>query len=227
MTPEAESEILELRAKGLTSKQIARKLGLKASQVNSVIKTNAEKTAIAKGKSGELAPIAECLVNTSCVKRLLNNQELEEEDIGGLGMVVIARKTGYKRFVVCSYLIDYWCLGLKDTIGERKMDDVQYRTFLEMIYQGFPEGYQEISLEQAQTIIYGAIDYAAELGLKPHKDFQKTQKHLGTWNDKSKLTFGREGKPFFMSGPYDDTNQIMQTLIKNVGESNFHYTIGL
>ncbi|ELS02905.1 hypothetical protein Xen7305DRAFT_00026230 [Xenococcus sp. PCC 7305] len=227
MTPESESEILALRTKGLTSKQIARKLGLKASQVNSVIKQNAEQIAIAKGKSGELAPIAECLVNAGCAGRLLNNQELDEQGIGGLGMVLVARKTGYKRFVICSYLIDYWCLGLKDTIGERKMDDVQYRQFIEMAFQGFPEGYQEITLEQAQAIVYGAIDYAAGLGLKPHKDFQKTEKHLGTWNNQLKLTFGREGKPYFMSGPYDNTNQIMQTLTKNVGEGNFHYTIGL
>ena len=225
MTPE--SEILELRAKGLTSKQIARKLGLKASQVNSVIKKNAEQTAIAKGKTGDLAPIAECLGDTSCAELLLNNQELDEQGASGLGMVLVTRKTGYKRFVVCSYMVDYWCLGLKDTIGERKMDNVEYRQFLEMIYQGYPEGYQEISLEQAQAIVYGAIDYASELGFKPHRDFQKTQKHLGTWDNQLKLTFGREGKPFFMSGPYDNSKQIIQTLTKNVGEGNFDYVVGL
>ena len=227
MTSDLDSEILGLRSKGLTSKQIARKLGLKASQVNSVIKTNAEQTAIARGKSGELAPIAQCLVDTKCVKSLLNPQQSDEENVGGLAMVLVARTTGYNRFVVCSYLVDYWCLGLKDTLGERKMNDTQYRQFLEMAYQGFPDGYQEITLGQAQAIVYGAINYAADLGLKPHRDFQKTQKHLGTWDGKLKLTFGHEGKPYFIEGPYDNTTQIMQTLRKNVGEDNFHYLIGL
>ena len=227
MTSDWESEILALRSKGLTSKQIARKLGLKTSQINSVIKTNAEQTAITRGKSGELAPVAQCLVNSNCAERLLSDQELDEQDVGGLGMVVVARTTGYKRFVICSYLIDYWCLGLKDTIGERKMNDIKYRQFLDMAYQGFPDGYQEITLEQAQAIVFGAINYAAELGLKPHKDFQKTKKHLGTWNGQPKLTFGHEGKPYFIAGPYDNTTQIMQTLRKNVGEENFHYLIGL
>ncbi len=46
-----------------------------------------------------------------------------------------------------------------------------------------------ITLEQAQAIVFGAIDYAADLGFKPHKDFQKTKKHLGTWNGQPKLTF--------------------------------------
>ncbi len=227
MTSDLESEILALRSKGLTSKQIARKLGLKTSQINSVIKTNAEQTAISRGKSGELAPVAQCLVNSNCAERLLSDRELDEQDVGGLGMVVVARTTGYKRFVICSYLIDYWCLGLKDTIGERKMNDIKYRQFLDMAYQGFPDGYQEITLEQAQAIVFGAINYAAELGLKPHKDFQKTKKHLGTWNGQPKLTFGHEGKPYFIAGPYDNTTQIMQTLRKNVGEENFHYLIGL
>ena len=227
MTSDLESEILALRSKGLTSKQIARKLGLKASQVNSIIKTNAEQTAIARGKTGELASIAQCLVNSNCAARLLGDQEFDEQDVGELGMVLVARTTGYNRFVICSYLIDYWCLGLKDTIGERKMNDIKYRQFLDMAYQGFPDGYQEITLEQAQAIVFGAINYAAELGLKPHKDFQKTKKHLGTWNSKPKLTFGHEGKPYFIAGPYDNTTQIMQTLRKNVGEENFHYMIGL
>ena len=64
MTSGLESEILALRSKGLTSKQIARKLGLKASQVNLTIKTNAEQTAIARAKFGELAPVAQCLDST-------------------------------------------------------------------------------------------------------------------------------------------------------------------
>ena len=227
MTSDLESEILTLRSKGLTSKQIARKLELKASQVNSVIKANAQKTAIARAESGELAPVAQCLVNNKCAERLLSNQDLDEQDVGGLGMVVVARTTGYKRFVICSYLIDYWCLGLKDTIGERKMNDTQYSQFLNMAYRGFPEGYQEITLEQAQAIVYGAIDYAAELGLKPHQDFKKTKEHLGTWDGQPKLTFGHEGKPYFIAGPYDNTTKIMQTLRKNVGEGNFNYLIGL
>jgi len=142
-------------------------------------------------------------------------------------MVVVARTTGYKRFVVCSYLIDYWCLGLKDTRGEQKLNDIKYKQFVEMAYRGFPDGYQEITLEQAQAIVYGAIDYAAELGLKPHKDFQQTSSHLGSWNGQPKLTFGKEGKPYFISGPYDNTTQILQTLRKNVGEGNFHYMVGI
>ncbi len=227
MTSDLESEILALRDKRLTPKQIARKLGLKVSQVNSVIKASAEKTAIARAESSELAPVAQCLVNTNCAERLLTKQTLDEHDVGGLGMVLVARTTGYKRFVVSSYLVDYWCLGLKDTMGEKKLNDIKYQQFLNMVYRGFPDSYQEITLEQAQAIVYGAIDYANDLGLKPHKDFQKTKNHLGSWSGQPKLTFGRQGKPYFIEGPYDNGTQIMQTLRQNVGEGNFDYLVGL
>lgn len=227
MTSEFESEILALRDKRLTPKQIARKLGLKVSQVNSVIKASAEKTALVRAESSELAPVAQCLVNTNCAERLLRGQTLDEGDVGGLGMVLVARTTGYKRFVVCTYLVDYWCLGLKDTMGEKKLNDIKYQQFLNMAYRGFPDGYCEITLEQAQAIVYGAIDYADGLGFKPHKDFQKTKDHLGTWNGQPKLTFGRQGKPYFIAGPYDNSDRIMQTLRQNVGEGNFDYLIGL
>ena len=227
MTSDLESEILALRSKKLTPKQIARKLGLKASQVNSVIKASAEQTAITRAETGKLAPVAQCLVNTKCAELLLEEQTLDESGMGGLGIVLVARTTGYKRFVVCTYMVDYWCLGLKDTMGEKKLNDIKYQQFLKTVYRGFPDGYCEIALEQAQAIVYGAIDYAADLGFKPHKDFQKTKNHLGTWNGQPKLTFGRQGKPCFIEGPYDNGTQIMQTLRKNVGEGNFNYFRGL
>ena len=125
MTSQPESEILLLREKGLTPKEIARKLSLKPSQVNTIIKSSATQTAIAKVESGELAPIAQCLVNSNCAERLLRGKTVEEYEVGGLGLVLVARSTGYKRFVVCSYLLDYWCLGLKDTMREKKLNDIK------------------------------------------------------------------------------------------------------
>ena len=62
--------------------------------------------------------------------------------------------------------------------------------------------------------------------MKPHRDFQPTKSHLGAWSGQPKLTFGREGKPCYLEGPYDKTTQILPTLRKNVGEENFHDLVG-
>ena len=34
-----------------------------------------------------------------------------------------------------------------------------------------------------------------------------------------------EGKPFYMSGPYDDIDRVLATLRRTVGEGNFHYLV--
>lgn len=233
MNPEQEQEIRSLRSQSLTPKQIARKLGLKVSQVSAVIKAIAEQTTLERAASGELAPIAQCLVNNICAKKLLESNnfddgELDVNGVGGLGLVSVARSTGYERFVVCNYLIDYWCLGLKDTLGPRQLNgSSKYQQFVQASYLQFPDSYQEISLEQAQAIVLGVVSYANQLGFSPHRGFDQTQTHLGNWSGQPQLKFGRNGKPFYINGPYDNARQIVEILRKNVGEGNFDYVVGM
>lgn len=239
MTPEQQQEITDLRTRNLTPKQIARKVGLKVSEVTAVIKGQAEQLALARSEAGELDPVVECLVNKSCAEQfLLNSAEqsdiiplesdspVKDEFLNGLVMVSVARQAAHNRISVCTYLLDVWCLGLKDTLGPRKLDRTDYKQLIEAVYRGFPEGIQEITLEQAQAITFSAVDYAAELGFKPHRDFQKTRPHLGEWNSENKFQCGRNGKPFYISGPYDHPQTVMDTLLKKVGEDNFDYLIG-
>jgi hypothetical protein len=223
MNPEQEQAILELRQKKLTPKQIARQLGLKVAEVTRFIKARGEETAIDLAAKGELAPITECLINTNSAKRLLEKAEIED-GVGGLAAVIITRNIGHNRLLSCSYLVDYWCLGVKDVMGPAKMNEIKYKNFINRIYSPFADGYQEISLEEAQAIVLGAVDYAAKLGLRPHADFnQKAKAHLGEYKGSIKLEFGHEGKPFFISGPYDNVSKILNTLRQTVGEDNFDF----
>jgi len=38
---------------------------------------------------------------------------------------------------------------------------------------------------------------------------------------------GREGKPFFVAGPYDNVDRIMAKLRRKLGEDGFHFMIPL
>jgi hypothetical protein len=223
---EKESEVLALRAKGLTPKQIAKNLGLKVSQVGEIVRASAEQETLARKERGELAPIAQCYVNTDCRQRLLENRE--ESSIGGgergLATVCVARTTGHERYEVCTYLVDYWCLGLKDTIGLKKFNGTQYREFLEMVYEHY-DSYQQISFTEAQAIVWGSIEYAKTLGIKPHRDFEQTKAHLGEWKGEMQLKFGRDGKPFYFQGPYDNKDKIFKALRESVGDGNFDYVL--
>jgi hypothetical protein len=128
---------------------------------------------------------------------------------------------------VCTYLIDVWCLGVKNTIPPRKVERVEYNQLIEQIYEGFPEGIIEITLPQAQGIVYSAVEYAEQLGFTPHRDFEKSRVHLGEWNGEHRIQCGKDGKPFYMSGPYDNPEKVIRTLVNSVGEGNFNYMIGI
>jgi hypothetical protein len=238
MTPEQEQVIAELRAKNLAPKQIARQLGLRPAEVTAILKTQAEQLVSTRVATGEANPIYECLVNRGCLKRLMSapvdasqsatSPTLEDEDNGsaGFALVIVTRQAGFDRVIMSSYLVDIWCLGVKDTISPRKMNLGEYKEFCSYTYQAFPEGREKISLELAQAIVFGGIDYAAKLGFQPHRDFNNSRAHLGEWSGEPKLTFGKNGKPFYINGPYDNPQKILKTLQKNVGVNNFDYLIG-
>jgi hypothetical protein len=224
MNSELEQEVRNLRTLNLTPKQIARKLGLRPSEVTAIIQNQATQSSL--GKKTQLAPLSKCLANKAMINDLLRLKSKDDEDLDsgtkGLGLVIVTRSVS-NRLRFCSYLVDYWCLGVKDVIGPRQMDRIKYERFLHHAYEMYPEGYAEITLQQAQDMIFGAIEYAAALGLQPHPDFIPAKDHLGEWNDRTELEFGRDGEPFFLAGPYDNANKIMRTLTQTAEGSSFGF----
>jgi hypothetical protein len=72
--------------------------------------------------------------------------------------------------------------------------------------------------------VFGAVDYARGLGFDPHRDFYLAAGHLGTRQPPSRIRFGRDGKPYFQQGPYDNPTRVMRTLDRSVGPGNYHIT---
>ena len=82
----------------------------------------------------------------------------------------------------------------------------------------------QIPLELGRQIVYGAIGYARELGFEPHPDFEQAAGYLEPWDGHCDLTFGLDGKPTYISGPYDDAERVMRRLHRSVGAGNYHIT---
>ncbi len=123
--------------------------------------------------------------------------------------------------------MDYWCLGVKNALV-KKCDRPKYEYLLSQTANAFGEELQAISVEEVQAIVYGAIDYAASLGFPPHPDFEDAKTCLGPRAAQLQpIEFGRSGKPFYCSGPYDNAQKVIQTLRQNVGEGNFEYMVGM
>jgi len=89
----------------------------------------------------------------------------------------------------------------------------------------------EINSDDAHSIIYGGIDYAENLGFKPHSDFKITKFILNPREEiefVDTIEFGKNGKPFYFAGPYDSrekSNGIYLKLVEMVGEGNFDFIV--
>jgi hypothetical protein len=225
MTPDQGKEILRLREAKVAPKQIARKLGLRPAEVKTYIRDNSEALVLKKAREGTLQPIHECLINQSAAECLLQGESLaSDEGVGGMAQILVSRQDG-DRTIFCSYLVDYWCLGVKDVIPPERMGASRYLRYKQIFCEKFNEPFVDISLEQAQSIIYGAIDYARNLGLEPAHDFdRKAEIHLGLRPETLiPIEFGKDGQPFYFAGPYDNVDYIIKTLNTHVGSDNFHY----
>ncbi len=160
-------------------------------------------------------PLYECLISDNWNKKETN----------GLIEVLVARQQPDGDICFGVYLIDTFCLGLKNTFANagfsrsRYMNEVRNRIFR----AGKPV---ECSIELAHQMIYQSIEYAEQFGFEPEKDFTLSQYLLaprGELEEPYKLTFGKDGKPFFIAGPHDNVARIMRQLDKTAGPGNYDY----
>jgi hypothetical protein len=155
---------------------------------------------------------------------------ISEQWKGGSGLVqiLLARQQPNGKICCGSYLIDQYCLGLKDTFAKTNVSPDRYRELRETM-----DSRQKMTrcpIELAHQMIYAAIDYAALFGFKPQSDWAQSQYLLqprGELEESYQLTFGKDGKPFFISGPYDNVEQIVKQLDKTAGPGNYDVVINL
>jgi hypothetical protein len=107
------------------------------------------------------------------------------------------------------------------------MDQRELLAFRRSYFAGFDGDPVPAPLELAQHLVLGAVEYARGLGFEPPPDFAATAGQLGDWAGPSDITFGHDGKPFYIQGPYDNPTAVIRTLDRTVGRDNYHYLIGL
>ncbi len=220
MTEEQLQEIQRLRGLEASPKMIARQLGLRPAEVSEAIRKQAIQAVEERRERGELDPVHECLVDEMTARYLLDDKPMGDSR-DGLGSVIISRVERGK-LSLCTFLVDYWCLGIKDADGPRRVDMPEYEFRRDAMYSRYEGLYRHITVEQAQAIVYGAKEYAATLGLEPHADAARALEGLGRRPEELfSLEFGRAGKPMFINGPHDNVRAIRAKLDKNLGAGNY------
>ena len=155
-------------------------------------------------------------------------QDSWEED--GLAVVVVARRQPNGNIVFGNYLVDYYCLGLKNTFWDVDVPQGEFDQYYVATIIASAGSPISISTALAHEIVHGGIEYAAQFGFRPQRDFALSRYVLDP-PDKhprsGEVEFGKDGKPFYVSGPHDNVDAIMRQLTRTVGEDNFHFMIDL
>ncbi len=151
---------------------------------------------------------------------------------GGNGMwyVVVSRALSTGEIAVGCFLMDTYCLGVKNTFI-KVLSISAYNEMCEQITRHADYVYDK-SPAYARKFIDDAVAYARNLGFAPGDDFSKTYtivESIDSSECTENFTFGKDGKPFFMSGPNDTPLKsaiIMKTLEERCGADGFYYMLG-
>jgi hypothetical protein len=229
LNDELVERVSELRSEGRTPKEIARALGLRPAEVMPIIR------AVGALAPAREAPVTGCWVTDHWANKLgvtghadwpgMSPPESESGESGLVG-VLVARDTG-STVRACGFLVDVFCLGVKNTNGPKTMDRRKLPDFIRLFFSAWSQRPPvPAPLELARHVVFGAVDYARSLGFEPYPDFARGAALLGDWETgSSDVTFGQDGKPFYINGPRDDTYGVMAKLHQTVGDGNFDYLV--
>jgi hypothetical protein len=107
-------------------------------------------------------------------------------------------------------------------MNERRLPEFRGRFFA-----AFDADPVQAPIEMVQHLVWGAVEYARGLGFEPHHDLWAAAGHLEPLGGPSAIRFGKDGKPFYVEGPYDDAARNLRTLERLVGKDNFSFAISV
>lgn len=161
--------------------------------------------------SDALLPISFCKIN-------------DDFEDSGLAVVFVAREHHNDNNInLIVYLCDIFCLGVKDiniypAINECTVEIIEEKIGLDFV---------AIDYADARDLVLGVVQYGRSLGFEPRGDWTKEKGCIESDKpfDGQHYTYGRDGRPFYITGPYDDYARIFSTLENSVGKGNFEYLI--
>jgi hypothetical protein len=166
------------------------------------------------------------LAASSPILHCCTTQALWED---GISNVLISREITSNKVGFAMFLVDMYCLGVKDAFG-----NVVSRGEYQPMYRKLAGKYRIASLEPAdlRKLVEGAVDYARSIGLEPHGEYHKVRTIFGdvdAGKSTSAFEYGYEdGKPHFIAGPNDGAfrcQQIIDTLERTCGPDGYYFTI--
>lgn len=222
--------VRQLRREGRSPKEIARALGLPPAMVSPVIRQIAREIST----EATVPSVVGCWISPGWHIGL-GVEEFGDWPVpddcgpgrGGIVGALVARRDRPGRVSVCGYLVDTWCLGVKNALGPRLMNDRRLPEFRESFFAAFDADPVQAPIELVRHLVWGTVEYAHELGFEPHHDLWAAAGHIEPLQGPSAIRFGKDGKPFYVEGPYDDAARNLRTLERLVGKDNFSFEMSV
>jgi hypothetical protein len=153
----------------------------------------------------------------------------EWQEPGEIIQILVSRRSPQGQIAAGAFLVDLGCLGVKNAFGRVFNTLGEYKAELRNSVLARQEMIQA-DPNLAAKIIREGVAYARALGFSPNRDTRDAQLVLGDADPDAcdiEIPLGRDGKPFFVSGPYDNVDRIMDKLTRKLGPDGFHYMIGI
>lgn len=131
----------------------------------------------------------------------------------GLGYAWISRKLADGRVAFAAFMLDVWCLGVKDVYF-----DVDSASEVERVYREFGQRlpWRTVTPADLRALVRGAVEFAQLSGLAPHPDYRHVQAILEGIEGQTResFVFGQNGKPYYVAGPDDIPGRCYQIAAK-------------
>jgi hypothetical protein len=148
----------------------------------------------------------------------------------GCGYLVVSRFKADGRVESGFFLLDVFCLGVKDAGFHCFNSIADYQENL--LDRLFPdEDRMRMTLAAARKLTEEAISYARGLGFSPGADYKKASRVFGgvtTADCDEEFIFGKDDKPLYIQGPSDSparVERILRALEARCGEDGYHYIV--
>lgn len=206
------------RTMAISAQQRQKKLAKKKQKRKDVARKVTPSMKKAKAYAGY--PIHECLIPNDLFTT-------------GIGELVVTRCLPNGDIAMSAFVTDVFCLGVKDAMF-MVMPESEYEYKIKYgMSDGGERSFEKLHQSCAKKLLDGVVDYAKELGFNPHPDYKNANELLGTIDASVcpvKYTYGKNGKPFYMNGPYEslaESQRIINILTEKCGADGFNTLIRL
>jgi len=131
-------------------------------------------------------PIYECVLNIV--------------EIGsGMLNLLVTKKTRTGDLVLAAFLVDTFCLGVKDCF-------IRLTSIEQYNRDKAKRSLQDRKPEDAKKLLIDVVKWSRQIGIQPHKEYKTAIKifdGINEANSDAKFEFGKDGGPLFIPGPND------------------------